>query len=398
MVDERKVPEGYKVTEVGLIPEQWKVVALKDVAEIKTGPFGSALHAENYVEDGTPIITVEHLSDYGIIHKHLPLVSNKDKKRLSSYILNVDDLVFSRVGSVDRNSIIKSNENGWLFSGRLLRIRPNKKSIKPQYLSHHFNTTPAEQRVRTIAVGQTMPSLNTKLLSSLLVIAPPLIEQDSIAQVLSDTDNLIISLEKLIDKKKKIKQGAMQQLLNGKKRLPGFNGEWEEFQLVELLDYEQPTDYIVESTDYSVNGIPVLTPGKSFVLGYTNETSGIFSEVPVIIFDDFTTVSKFVTFPFKVKSSAMKMLKLRDKAHNLRLIFKIMQILKFTIGDHKRYWISEYSRLKINLPSIEEQNTIDQVLFDMDLEIEALEEKLEKYKNIKQGMMQELLTGRIRLI
>lgn len=398
MVDERKVPEGYKVTEVGLIPEQWKVVALKDVAEIKTGPFGSALHAENYVEDGTPIITVEHLSDYGIIHKHLPLVSNKDKKRLSSYILNVDDLVFSRVGSVDRNSIIKSNENGWLFSGRLLRIRPNKKSIKPQYLSHHFNTTPAKQRVRTIAVGQTMPSLNTKLLSSLLVIAPPLIEQDSIAQVLSDTDNLIISLEKLIDKKKKIKQGAMQQLLNGKKRLPGFNGEWEEFQLVELLDYEQPTDYIVESTDYSVNGIPVLTPGKSFVLGYTNETSGIFSEVPVIIFDDFTTVSKFVTFPFKVKSSAMKMLKLRDKAHNLRLIFKIMQILKFTIGDHKRYWISEYSRLKINLPSIEEQNTIDQVLFDMDLEIEALEEKLEKYKNIKQGMMQELLTGRIRLI
>ena len=235
-------------------------------------------------------------------------------------------------------------------------------------------------------------------LKEIVIDIPSLSEQKAIAEALSDTDNLIQSVEKLIDKKKKIKQGAMQQLLIGKKRLPGFSGEWEEFQLVELLDYEQPTDYIVGSTDYSVNGIPVLTPGKSFVLGYTNETSGIFSELPVIIFDDFTTVSKFVTFPFKVKSSAMKMLKLRDKAHNLKLIFEIMQILKFTIGDHKRYWISEYSRLKINLPSIEEQNAIAQVLSDMDNEIEALEEKLEKYKSIKQGMMQELLTGRIRLI
>jgi type I restriction enzyme S subunit len=116
------VPPGYKQTEVGVIPEDWKVISVGQIAEVKTGPFGSALHEKDYVDDGTPIITVEHLGERGVIHTNLPMVSDADKARLNAYILRQGNIVFSRVGSVDRNALIKATEDGWLFSGRLLRV------------------------------------------------------------------------------------------------------------------------------------------------------------------------------------------------------------------------------------------------------------------------------------
>lgn len=392
MVDERKVPEGYKVTEVGVIPENWDV---KKLGEIGEPIIGLTYKPENIVPYGMLVLRSSNIDNNRIDLADNVYVDVEVRDRL---IVEENDLLICvRNGSrrlIGKCALISKEVAGVTF-GAFMSLY---KSDFSRYIFQYFQTNSIKKQIEE-NMGATINQITNKSLSNFVIAIPQNHnEQESIIEALTDTDNLIQSVEKLINKKKKIKQGAMQQLLTGKKRLPGFSGEWEEFQLVELLDYEQPTAYIVKSTDYSVNGIPVLTPGKSFVLGYTNETLGIFSEVPVIIFDDFTTVSKFVTFPFKVKSSAMKMLKLRNKAHNLRLIFEIMQILKFTIGDHKRYWISEYSRLKINLPSIEEQKAIAQVLSDMDAEIKALEEKLEKYKTIKQGMMQELLTGRIRLI
>src|ERR1035437_597817 len=107
---------GYKKTEVGVIPiEGWDVKMLGEVSEIKTGPFGSSLHERDYVQDGTPIITVEHLSEIGVKHHDVPMVSTADTQRLRAYSLAENDIVFSRVGSVDRNSLIKSGEAGWLF-------------------------------------------------------------------------------------------------------------------------------------------------------------------------------------------------------------------------------------------------------------------------------------------
>jgi type I restriction enzyme S subunit len=228
---------------------------------------------------------------------------------------------------------------------------------------------------------------------------PPLKEQTAIATALSDIDALIGELDKLIAKKQGIKQATMQQLLTGKKRLAGFSGEWEVKRLGELLDYEQPTKYLVSSTEYNDhNNVAVLTAGKSFVLGYTNEEHGIFQNLPVIIFDDFTTTTKYVDFPFKVKSSAMKMLKPKNEQVNLKFLFEKIQTIRFLLNDHKRYWISEYQKLEIELPSIEEQNAIANILSDMDAEISQLEGRRAKMGELKQGMMQELLTGRIRLI
>jgi type I restriction enzyme S subunit len=173
--------------------------------------------------------------------------------------------------------------------------------------------------------------------------------------------------------------------------------DWPIRRLGELLSYEQPGRYLVSSTDYlQAGGVPVLTAGKTFVLGYTSESWGVYRTLPVIIFDDFTTASKYVTFPFKAKSSAMKMLKARSGV-NLRFVYERMQLINFPIADHKRRWITEFSKLEIPTPSLEEQQQIAGRIADCDDLIASLEGLIAKKRNIKQGLMQELLTGRTRL-
>ena len=134
---------------------------------------------------------------------------------------------------------------------------------------------------------------------------------------------------------------------------------WKELQLNEVLDYDQPNEYIVESEILEEETqIPVLTANKSFIKGYTKETKGVYDEVPVIIFDDFTADNKFVSFPFKVKSSAMKILKLKDKRANLKFIFYQMQLIDVNTTTHKRYYISLYQNLPFIFPT-DEQGDID---------------------------------------
>lgn len=138
------------------------------------------------------------------------------------------------------------------------------------------------------------------------------------------------------------------------------SAKWALVELGEVLDYKQPTDYIVESIDYSSEySIPVLTAGKTFILGYTNEEMGVFrKDLPVIIFDDFTTATKFVDFPFKVKSSAMKILLAKKDKANIRYVYNAIQNIDFTPGEHKRHWISQFSKFKIPLPPLEVQEQI----------------------------------------
>lgn len=133
---------------------------------------------------------------------------------------------------------------------------------------------------------------------------------------------------------------------------------WQIKTLGEVLNYEQPTKYIVKSTKYNDSyKTPVLTAGKSFILGYTDELEGIFTQIPVIIFDDFTTDTKFVDFKFKVKSSAMKILHSKENA-DIKFIYYFMQTIRHRSDTHKRYWISEYAKIKIPLPPLEIQKRI----------------------------------------
>jgi len=156
---------------------------------------------------------------------------------------------------------------------------------------------------------------------------------------------------------------------------------WVWCQLEDVLVYEQPTEYIVQTTNYSdLYQTPVLTAGKSFIIGYTNETEGIYRKTPTLIFDDFTTESKYVDFEFKVKSSAMKILKANNNV-NLRYVFYYMSITKLLGDSHKRYWISEYSKLYIPIPPYKEQVRIVQAIDILFTILASVLEDLQLIKN-----------------
>ena len=163
---------------------------LGSIADIQTGPFGSQLHKEDYVVIGTPIVTVEHLGSRVFTEQNLPMVSDEDKKRLNKYVLNEGDIVFSRVGSVDRCSYVDRKHSGWMFSGRCLRIRPYEK-VFPLYLYYYFCLESTKQFVRNIAVGATMPSINTRLMREIEVCLLDITEQKKIASLLSAIDDKI---------------------------------------------------------------------------------------------------------------------------------------------------------------------------------------------------------------
>lgn len=175
-----------------------KKIQLKEIADIQTGPFGSQLHKEDYAEAGTPIVTVEHLGNKVFSEQNLPKVSSKDKERLKKYVLQKGDIVFSRVGSVDRCSYVDQEHSGWMFSGRCLRVRPFDE-VDPEYLYYYFGLEETKQFIRNIAVGATMPSINTKLMGEVMVALPNLETQKKIAELLSAIDTKIEVNRKIND-------------------------------------------------------------------------------------------------------------------------------------------------------------------------------------------------------
>ena len=424
------VRKGYKQTEVGIIPEEWEVKNIGEISDVKTGPFGSALHERDYVRKGTPIITVEHLGDYGVQHSNLPLVSDTDKTRLKSYLLHPGDIVFSRVGSVDRNALIKASEDGWLFSGRLLRVRPIREQVISTYLSHHFHSEAFKQRVKDVAVGQTMASINTKILMGVKAIVPPtLAEQEAIAEALSDADALIEALDQLIAKKRQVKQGAMQKLLTGKMRLPGFSGEWKETSLGELGKIHRGVSYNPNRDLYPLDSNSSIRLLRSNNIQEAN-----------VIFSDMQYVDASRVSANQIMQKDDVLICMANGSKNL-----VGKAGRFQNDDSYEYtfgafmgcfrpdalvvnpdfafclFLTEEYRIHISIllagssinnltptnveafviripTDVKEQTAIAEILSDMDAEITALEEKLVKARQVKQGMMRELLTGKIRLL
>ena len=176
--------------------------------------------------------------------------------------------------------------------------------------------------------------------------------------------------------------------------------EYTEYELGELLPYEQPTPYIVESTDYDDSyKTPVLTAGKTFIIGHTNETTGIYDKTPVIIFDDFTTATQYVNFPFKVKSSAMKILTANTELVLPKYIYYRMQVINIDHSTHKRYWIQQFSKLKVSIPPITEQKRIVYKIEELFSELDNAESTLQATKQqlavYRQAVLREAFEGRL---
>ncbi len=179
--------------------------------------------------------------------------------------------------------------------------------------------------------------------------------------------------------------------------------EYKEYELDELLPYEQPQAYIVESTQYSdTYKTPVLTAGKSFILGYTNETEGIYEDLPVIIFDDFTTATQFVNFKFKVKSSAMKILHINTDLVLPKYIYYKLQTIHIDHSTHKRYWIQQFSKIKVAVPSIPEQqrivSRIEELFSSLDNAVETLQKTKEQLKVYRQAVLKEAFEGEYKRV
>ena len=216
---------------------KFDTIKLSELAAIQTGPFGSQLHKEDYVIHGTPIVTVEHLGDRKFTEQNLPCVSDKDKERLKKYILKTGDIVFSRVGSVDRCSYVSAEYEGWLFSGRCLRVRPCEK-LNPEYLYYFFSLEETKQFVRNIATGATMPSINTKFMGEIPIRVPSLETQNKIASILWMIDDKIELNEKINKNLADQSQAIYQQYF-----VAEANPDWPLGHLSDLIDIKYGKDH-----------------------------------------------------------------------------------------------------------------------------------------------------------
>jgi type I restriction enzyme S subunit len=386
-------------SKLGKIPDGWRLKTLDELG----GFFkGKGVSKSEILESSTAgNYCVRYAEIYTKYHNYTDAFESRinDESANNSNEIKYGDILFAGSGEtledIGKAIAYLGNEKAYA-GGDIIIFRQENEDSK--YLGFLMNNDFVRSQLNKLGQGHSVVHIYGKSLKKVKILIPPLPEQQKIARILSTWDVAINKQEALIKEKQEQKKALMQQLLTGKKRFAGFADEWEEVRLKNILEYEQPTKYIVDDDTYSDNyETPVLTANKSFVLGYTNETKGIYKALPIILFDDFTTDNKWVDFPFKVKSSAIKILKLKNKDFDLRFVFERMQLLQFNKIDHKRYYISEYQYLKFDCPNLKEQQKIAEVLTTADNEIKTLQQQFQQLIIQKQGLMQQLLTGSIRV-
>lgn len=415
---------------------------------VQTGPFGSQLHQEDYVPIGTPIITVEHLGENRIVHQDLPRVSDEDRQRLAKYSLKTGDIVFSRVGSVDRRAIVRESENGWLFSGRCLRVRPDPEKLDSQWLSYFFGLPAFKQYIRGIAVGATMPSINTKILSNVPVYFPALTEQRSAAKCLTSIDDKIdlnrrinqtleamaqaifkswfVDFDPVKAKIAAIQEGrdplrATMSAISGK---PGaeldalppeqyeqlaataalFPDEMEESELggiprgwsfskVEtlLVRLSAKTRYTKEQVS-EYGQIPVFEQGASILLGYHNGAASYpaSSENPMFIFGDHTCITRLSCQPFDISQNVIP-LQGRDRA-TAWVYYAVKEKQKFQ--EYRRHWMELISKdVVVAAPDICLE--FSKIISNLHLQVEANERQMQSLRELRDTLLTKLLSGEL---
>lgn len=418
------VRQGYKQTEIGVIPEDWDCKKLGGFAKV-TKLAGFEFTAYVHYSELGKIIAVRGLNvkQGKLVLEDVKYIDNSNFSKLSRCKLYMDDLLFTYVGTVGEAALVDKNDKYYLAPNVAL-IRINE-SVLPKFcmlqmLSTQFNKSQIQVQIAT----SSQPALSMTNIRLFDMAIPPLTEQIRITEALSDIDNMISSLEKLIEKKKAVKQGAMQELLTGKKRLPGFTGEWEDCAIGTMGDFytglsgKSKKDFDCGNSRY-ITFLNVLSNVKidTSILGTVNvkenesqnkvKKGDIFfntsSETPeevgmcaVLDEDIENTYLNSFCFGFRLNDDSHNPLFLSYYL-NSSIGRKIMSVLA---QGATRYNLSKnnFAETVIKLPEKEEETAIASILYDMDSEIEALEQKLAKTRQLKQGMMQQLLTGKIRLV
>lgn len=317
------------------IPEGWSVKRLGECVE-GTQLGGNYENSES--NKGLPLIKMGNLSRGKIVLDKIEYIPENTIHNEKD-ILHYGDLLFNTRNTLElvgKVSIWKNELPTALFNSNILRFTFNPSIIKNSFfMNYYFNSEKGLKLLRARAIGTTsVAAIYWRDCINMKILLPPLAEQEKIALVLGTWDEAIEKLSSLIEQKKNLKKGLMQRLLTGKTRLKGFTQPWKDCELSDLLDYEQPSKYIVnEILEYSKTKPPVLTANKAFILGSTDDTSGIYTKGTCIIFDDFTTDIKYVDFPFKVKSSAIKILTPK-KGAVLKFVFEQMKRIKYPLGGH----------------------------------------------------------------
>ena len=425
------VNPGYKQAEVGVIPEDWVVKSAHEFAVIRTGPFGTLLNASEYSErDGVPLISVGEIREGFVrITDHTPRVSDAVTQRLPQFILRRGDIVFGRKGGVERSALIRQPQEGWFLGSDGISIRPSQ-GCHDEYLALQFRSARVQGWLLQNAIGTTMPSLNQEILRNVAIPLPPtLAEQEAIAEVLTDADALIESLEQFLTKKRQIKTGAMQELLTGKKRLPGFSGEWRMTSLGEMgacyrgVSYNPSVDLSPFDTEETIrllraNNVQearVVLLDMQYVKNSRVSAEQHMRPRDILVClangsrDLVGKAAKFLANDgFKYTFGAfMGCFRPNDKSADSEFVSCLFQTEEYR--KHIRILLAGSSINNLTPGSLEsfstfvpsnrvEQAAIATILSDMDDEIATLEAKLSKARLIKQGMMQELLTGRVRLV
>ena len=348
------------------------------------------------LEYGTDAIQNLH---YGLIHVGSSTMIDLSKDKLPNItngntpknyeLCQEGDIAFADA-SEDTNEVAKAVEF-YKLKGKdvicglhTIHGRDNQQKTVVGYKGYAFSSTAFHHQIRRIAQGTKIYSINSKNFSECYIGIPSKEEQKKIATLLRQIDERIVTQNKIIDKLQSLIKGIRNDVFGKFRKSVGVNA-----MVGDVLSYEQPQPYIVKDTEYTAEGIPVLTANKAFVLGYTSETDGIYDKGDCIIFDDFTLDCKYVDFPFKVKSSAIKILTAKDK-ELLRYTFEFMKYLNLSTDEHKRHYIAETQNQELFLPTAQVVRTIAHAFSALSSQMKTVTKQRVMFELQKQYLLRQM--------